>query len=373
MIGDAGIGTNHMDGSTRLCTATAAAALTESFGSDGNPGCFHDFDTTEAVFHVGHNPAHTQTVLWARVLDRRRGPRPPKLVVVDPRRTPTAAEADVHLAPRPGTNLALLNGLLHQIIDRGQIDRAFLDAPTVGFDQLAAVVRRWTPDAVQKVTGIPTAQLIAAADILGQAPSLVSTVLQGVHQSHQATASAIQVNNLHLIRGMIGKPGCTVFQMNGQPTAQNTRECGANGEMVAFLNHANPAHVKRLAAHWNVDAIKLPHRVPPTPVMQTFRDAELGSLRLLWILCTNPSVSLPESRRVDRILEDDRLFVVVNEAFMTETARRADLVLPTAMWGDRLGRGSPGAARGGAECRDRTGLPQGARPPSSKGARCARD
>ena len=134
VIGKAGLGTPHMDGNTRLCTATAAAALKETFGADGQPGSYTDLDTTEAIFHVGHNIASQQTVLWARILDRRRGPNPPKLVVVDPRATATAKEADVHLAPRVGTNVPLLNGLLNLIIEAGQIDRDYIEAHTVGFD-----------------------------------------------------------------------------------------------------------------------------------------------------------------------------------------------------------------------------------------------
>src|SRR4029453_6318647 len=136
-IGKAGLGTPHMDGNTRLCTATAAQALKETFGTDGQPAGYTDVDHADTIFCCGHNVAATQTVLWTRIQDRRRGPNPPRLVVVDPRPTPVAREADVHLAIRPGTNLALLNGLLREIIERGWIDRAFIDAPTVGFDQLA--------------------------------------------------------------------------------------------------------------------------------------------------------------------------------------------------------------------------------------------
>src|SRR5947208_4929524 len=126
LIGDVGIGTPHMDGNTRLCTATAAMALIESFGTDGNPGSYADFDTTEAIFLFGHNMAETQTVLWSRVLDRLAGPRRPKLLVVDPRRTATAKEADIHLAPRAGSNLPLMLGLLHLIIRAGRLDHDFI-------------------------------------------------------------------------------------------------------------------------------------------------------------------------------------------------------------------------------------------------------
>ena len=337
LMGDCGINTPHMDGNTRLCTATAANALIESFGTDGDPGSYTDFDVTDAIFHVGHNIAFSQTVLWSRILDRRRGPNPPKLVVVDPRATPTAKEADVHLAPRLGTNVALLNGLLNLIIEAGQVDERFIAEHTLGYEKLALTVAAWTPERVEQVTQVPAAKLQAAAEILGGSPTLVSTVLQGVYQSNQATAAAVQVNNLHLIRGAIGKPGSTVFQMNGQPTAQNTRECGANGEMVAMRNWNNEQHMADLARHWNVEPSMIPHSAPPTHAMQIFRYVETGSIRMLWVICTNPAVSLPELHRIRNILGQDHLFLVVQDAFMTETAKLADVVLPAAIWGEKTG------------------------------------
>ncbi len=337
VIAEIGLGTNHVDANTRLCTSTAAAALMESFGTDGAPGTFADFDTTDAVFMIGHNMAETQTVLWSRILDRRRGPNPPRLVVADPRGTPTAREADVHLAPRLGTNVALLNGLLHLIIESGQIDREFIAAHTVGFEALADVVAKWTPDRVAEVTHIPEERLRAAATILGTASRVVSTVLQGVYQSNQATAAAVQVNNLHLIRGMIGKPGATVFQMNGQPTSQNTRECGANGELIAFRNWQNPRHVADYARVLNVEPAAIPTWTPPTPAMQIFRYVETGSVRFLWIMGTNPGVSLPELPRIRKVLDRDGVFLVVSDGFPTETTRYADVVLPTALWGEKTG------------------------------------
>src|SRR6478672_1263041 len=136
VIGKAGLGTPHMDGNTRLCTATAAAALKETFGSDGQPGSYSDIDETDCIVMVGHNMASTDTVLWMRVMDRRRGPRPPKLIVIDPRATATAKDADIQLAPRVGTNVALLNGILHLLIENGCVDRAFIEAHTVGFEDL---------------------------------------------------------------------------------------------------------------------------------------------------------------------------------------------------------------------------------------------
>ena len=223
LLGKAGLGTPHMDGNTRLCTATAAAALKVSFGSDGQPGSYSDLDTTDCILHFGHNIASQQTVLWMRILDRLAGPNPPKIIVIDPRETYTAQKATVHLAPKPGTNIPVMNGLLNLIIEAGHINKAYIEAHTVGFEELKKIVSKWTPERVEEVSGVPAAKLREAAQILGTTKSLVSTVLQGVYQSMQATAAAVQVNNLHLIRGLIGSDGCGIYQMNGQPTAQNTQ------------------------------------------------------------------------------------------------------------------------------------------------------
>jgi ferredoxin-nitrate reductase len=332
-----GIGTPHLDGNTRLCTATSDFALKETFGSDGAPGSMADFDECDTIFAVGHNIAETHTVLWMRILDRLYGPGRPRLVVVDPRRTKVAAEADVHLPIRSGTNLALLNGIQHELIHNGWIDRGFVDEHTVGFDKLQQTVADYPPERVAEICGVPADDIRAAARIIGTGQRVVSTCLQGVYQSHQATAAACQINNITLLRGMIGRPGCTVFQMNGQPTAQNTRETGANGDLVGMRNWQNPDHVADLARIWNLDPLQIPSWAPPTHVMQIIRFAEQGSVRFLWITATNPAVSLPELHRIRSILQQDRLFVVVTDAFLTETARLADVVLPAAIWAEKTG------------------------------------
>jgi ferredoxin-nitrate reductase len=337
MIARAGLGTPHLDGNTRLCTATAEWALIESFGSDGDPGSYTDVDVCDALFMVGHNVAETQTVLWMRMLDRLHGPDRPRLVVVDPRLTPTAREADVHLAIKSGTNVALLNAVLHELVENDWVDHAFIAQHTVGFDALREIVAEYPPEVAAQVCGVAADDIREAARIVGTAERLVSTVLQGVYQSNQATAAAVQVNNVNLLRGMIGRPGCAVFQMNGQPTAENTRETGANGALPGYRNFANDRHVDDLARLWNVDPLTIPHWAPPTHAMQIFRFAEEGSIKFLWINATNPAVSLPELHRIRAILEQERLFVVVSDAFMTETAALADAVLPAALWGEKIG------------------------------------
>ncbi|QKW51641.1 molybdopterin oxidoreductase family protein [Streptomyces buecherae] len=337
VIAHAGIGTNHLDGNTRLCTATAAEALKQSFGCDGQPASYADIDHADVIALFGHNMAETQPVLWMRVLDRLAGTDPPRLVCVDPRPTQVARHATVHLAPRAGTNLALLNALLHEVIRTDRVDHAFVAAHTVGFAELAERVADRTPEWAADICDVPARSLREAAEIVGGAERLLSTVLQGVYQSHQATAAACQVNNLQLIRGMLGRPGCGVLQMNGQPTAQNTRECGANGDLPGFRNWQNPAHVADLARVWNVAPSRIPHDAPPTPAMEIFRKAEQGSIRMLWISGSNPAVSLPELRRVRAILGQPRLFTVVQDLYLTETARLADVVLPAATWAEKTG------------------------------------
>jgi anaerobic selenocysteine-containing dehydrogenase len=341
VIGKAGIGTPHMDGNTRLCTATAAAAMKESFGADGQPGSYTDIEFCDAVFLFGHNMAETQTVLWMRILDRLRGEDPPKIVCVDPRRTAVAQEAErsggVHLANRVGTNLALMNGLTRELFANGWVDHDWVHAHTLGVDDLRATVEPYTPEEVARICDVDADDVRRAARIFGQSDNVLSTVLQGFYQSHQATAASVAVNNLHLLRGLIGRPGSGVLQMNGQPTAQNNRECGADGDLPGFRNWGNSAHVQQLADLWNVDPLTIPHWAPPTNAMQIFSYAEQGSIELLWISATNPAVSMPESARIRRVLGGDQCFVIVQDLFLTETAQLADIVLPAAGWGEKTG------------------------------------
>ncbi|GAB3551146.1 nitrate reductase [Arthrobacter tumbae] len=337
IVAHGGLGTNHVDGNTRLCTATAAAALKESFACDGQPGSYTDIDHADVIALYGHNMAETQTVLWTRVLDRLAGPNPPQIICVDPRLTPVAKAATVHLAPRPGTNVALMNGLLHEIIANGWIDSDYIQAHAVGFSELEKRVKEYPPEVVEHICDVPADRIREAAGIIGRAERLLSTVLQGFYQSNQATAAAVQVNNINIIRGMLGKPGCGILQMNGQPTAQNTRECGGDGDLPAFRNWSNDAHVEDLAKVWNVDPMEIPHYSPPTHVMQMMRYVEDGSIRMLWVSGTNPAVSLPELQRVRSILTQDRLFLVVQDIFLSETAQLADVVLPAATWGEKTG------------------------------------
>jgi anaerobic selenocysteine-containing dehydrogenase len=337
VIGKAGIGTPHMDGNTRWCTVTAAAALQESFGTDGNPGSYTDIDHCDAVFLYGHNVAETQTVLWARMLDRLDGANPPRVVCVDPRRTKVAERATVHLPIRNGTNQALMNALVHEMITRDYLDKQYVAAHTIGLDELVELTRETTSEWAAEICGVPADDIRRAAEIFGTSERVVSTISMGFYQSHQATAASCQVNNMHLLRGMIGRPGAGILQMNGQPSAENNREAGCGPALPGFRNWDNPEHVRELAELWNVDPIVIPHWAPPTDANTIFRYAEEGSIGFMWIAGTNPAVSMPQLERIWRILSGDQCFVVVSDAYRTETTELADVVLPSALWAEKTG------------------------------------
>lgn len=240
-----------------------------------------------------------------------------------------------------------MNALTRELFEHDWVDQNWVDAHTIGVQDLRAVVDPYTPEKAQEICGVDAKDIRRAARIFGESQNVLSTVLQGFYQSHQATASAVAVNNLHLLRGLIGRPGSGVLQMNGQPTAQNNRECGADGDLPGFRNWDNPAHVQELADLWNVDPLVIPHWAPPTNAMQIFNYVEQGTIELLWISATNPVVSMPRSGRIRKFLGADQCFVIVQDLFLTETAELADVVLPAAGWGEKsdsalAGRPVPG-------------------------------
>ncbi|HEX9163616.1 MAG TPA: nitrate reductase [Thermoanaerobaculia bacterium] len=334
-IARGGLGVANIDANTRLCTATAAASLMESFGADGPPGAFEDFEKTECIVLVGHNAAEQSTVLWMRILAAKNGPMKPKVIVIDPRRTFTVdSGADLHLQLRPGTNVALLNGICNLLIENGWIDQRFIRRHTIYFDRFRDIVTKYPPARVEQLTGVPAAQLRTAAEWIGKSATTVSTCLQGVYQSNQATAAACTVNSMHLIMGKLGKPGCAPFQFAGQPSSMNTRETGADGAYPAYRDWENPSHMLDLSRRWNVPVELLGKK--PVSAPEIFELVERGFVKVLWTICTNPIVSM-----TDRTMQMKNLagvFLIVQDSFANaETAQFADVLLPTAMWGEKTG------------------------------------
>jgi ferredoxin-nitrate reductase len=198
-------------------------------------------------------------------------------------------------------------------------------------------VKGYNPAMVSEITGIPAEDVIRVAHILGKTKTLLSTALQGVYQSNQATAAACQINNINLILGHIGRPGSGILQMNGQPTAQNNREAGCDGEFPGFRNQENPNHMQDLADLWNIDYHVLPHWNEPTHIENMLKYIKAGTIEMFWISGTNPLVSLPNLPLVREALTKESLFVIVQDIFPTETTAIADVVLPGAAQGEKTG------------------------------------
>jgi ferredoxin-nitrate reductase len=334
-IARAGLGIATIDANTRLCTATTASSLMESFGADGPPGAFEDLEHADCIVLIGHNAAEQSTVLWMRMLAAKQGALHPRIIVIDPRRTLTVSTgADLHLQLKPGTNVALLNGLCHLLIENGTIDREFIAKHTVKFDEFRAIVSRYAPDRVETICGVPAAQLRTAAEWIGRSKATVTTCLQGVYQSNQATAAACAVNSMHLLMGKIGRPGCAPMQFAGQPSSMNTRETGADGTYPAYRNWEDQNHMLDLAKRWNVPVELLGKKPIGSP--EIFALCEKGYIKVLWNICTNPAVSM--MHRTTHLRTLNGVFLIVQDCFAdTATAQLADVVLPSAMWGEKTG------------------------------------
>jgi len=348
-LGKGAIGTGTMDSNTRLCMAAAVVGYLTTFGSDGPPGCYDDVENTDCFFVIGMNPAEMHPQLWRRIAKARRSNREAKLIVVDPRRTLTARSADLHLALKPGTNLALMNGLLQQIIANNWTDSAYINAHTRNYDAMAATVLNYTPEYVSDITGCPAKDIILAAKWIGESPETLSLFIQGVYQSMGATDTVRMICAMHLVMGKIGRPGSSPFSITGQATAMSNREAGASSALAGYRNYYNPDHISELEDFWNVNRGKIPPR-KPTPITSNkdYQDINshvemmrAGELSLFWIQCTNPAVTLPDLNKLYSYMDfnnPNRPYIVVQDIYEPmECTHFADMFLPAAMWGEKTG------------------------------------
>ena len=339
------LGTNHIDTNSRLCMSSAVAGYKATLGADAPPACYDDVAHAHTLFIAGSNTAWAHPVLFRRVEDARAARPELKLIVVDPRRTDTAAQADLHLALQPGTDVALFHGLLHILLWEGWVDHAYIAAHTTGFDALKALVRDFTPDHVASTCGLNKADLFTAARWFAGVdggttrwPTL-SLYCQGLNQSTSGTDKNTALINLHLATGQIGRPGAGPFSLTGQPNAMGGREVGGLANLLsAHRDLSNPTHRAEVEALWGLDRVgrQVPHQ-PGRTAVDLFQAAADGEVKALWIACTNPAQSLPDQNTVRRALERAE-FVVVQEAFATTaTTAYADLLLPATTWGEKDG------------------------------------
>ena len=329
------LGTNNIDTNSRLCMSSAVSGYKATLGADAPPGCYDDLAEADLVFITGSNLAWAHPILCRRLEDAKAARPAQKWIVVDPRRTETAAMADLHLQILPGSDVALANGLLHLMLWEGLVDPAFIRAHTSGFEALRDRVRECTPRETARVTGLREDDIVTAARWWGGSAAVLSLYCQGLNQSAQGTANNASLINLHLATGQIGRPGAGPFSLTGQPNAMGGREVGGLANLLsAHRDMANPAHRAEVAALWGIDDVP---GVPGRTAVEMFEAAADGQIKLLWIACTNPAQSLPDQATVRRALERAE-FVVLQEAFATTaTAAFADLLLPASTWGEKSG------------------------------------
>ncbi|MET0294896.1 MAG: molybdopterin-dependent oxidoreductase [Phenylobacterium sp.] len=328
------IGSGNIDTNSRLCMASAVAAHKQAFGADLVPGCYEDLELADLVVFSGHNAAWTHPVLFRRLEQARaRGQR---WIVIDPRRTATADGADLFLPIAPQTDVRLWNGLLAFLEMRGAVDRAFIRDHVAGYhDAIAALARDdQSVAAIARDCGLPTK---AVGDFYGAFAAIERTVTlfsMGSNQSAQGVAKGLAVINAHLATGRIGKPGAAPFSITGQPNAMGGRETGGMATTLAGHMDFSPAERDRVARFW--EAPNIAHR-PGLKAVDMFEAVRDGRVKALWVMATNPAVSLPDASRVRQALAACP-FVVISEVMaQTDTTAFAHVRLPALAWGERDG------------------------------------
>jgi assimilatory nitrate reductase catalytic subunit len=327
------IGSGNIDTNSRLCMASAVAAHKQAFGADLVPGCYEDLDLADLVVFSGHNAAWTHPVLFRRMEAAKA--RGQKHVVIDPRRTDTAEGADLHLAIAPQSDVRLWNGLLADLIRRDAIDRDYIAAHVNGFAEIEAALAELdqSPAAVAADCGVALDDLLSFYKLFADNPKTVSLFSMGANQSAQGTAKGLSILNVHLATGRIGKPGACPFSITGQPNAMGGRETGGMANTLAGHMDFAPADRDRVARFWGAPDTA---RAPGLKAVDMFEAVHSGKIKAIWVMATNPAVSLPDAGRVREALERCP-FVVVSDCVDTDTTAFADVKLPALAWGEKDG------------------------------------
>jgi ferredoxin-nitrate reductase len=332
------LGTNNFDANSRLCMSSAVAAYIQSFGSDGPPPCYDDLEQTDCAFLIGTNTAECHPIVFNRFRKYHRKKRGKvKLIVVDPRRTETAKDADLHLSIRPGTDITLMNGIAHILLRQGWIDPLFIDEATQGYKDYVSVIQHYPPERVADVCGIAVDDLEEAARCWGLSKRVLSLWSMGINQSAEGTAKARTLINLHLMTGQIGRPGTGPFSLTGQPNAMGGREAGGLAHILpGYRLVKNPEHRREVEQAWG-----LPEgRISPTPGLAAWDmmvGLEHGAVGVLWVVATNPAVSMPDIERTKAALRRSPFTILQDAYYPTETADFAHVLLPAAQWGEKTG------------------------------------
>lgn len=331
------IGSANIDTNSRLCMATPVAAHIRAFGADAVPGCYEDVELADLVVLVGSNAAWTHPVLYQRLAAAKRGRPELRVVVVDPRRTATCELADLHLPLRPGSDAFLFTGLFNHLRRQDALDWAFIEARTEGFAatlEAARGVCASIPETA-RCCGLPERDVAEFFRLFAARARTVTLFSQGINQSASGVDKVHAILNVHLATGRIGRPGAGPFSLTGQPNAMGGREVGGLAtRLAAHMGFDDPQAAARVARFWG--AARMATR-PGLKAVELFRAVGEGRVKALWIMGTNPVVSLPDADAVRAALRRCELVVVSDCMADTDTARLAHVRLPAATWGERDG------------------------------------
>ena len=329
------IGTNNYDGNTTLCMASAVSGYKRSFGSDGPPGCYDDFEHTHCLLAFGSNLPEQHPIIYWRLkeaLEKRRFP----LIVIDPRVTMLAQFADIHLPITPGTDTVLINAMLYVIFAEGLQDDAYIAAHTNGIDALRALVADYDPKTAQHICGIDEDRIRTVARLYAKAPAAMSIWTMGINQSTHGSDGVVNINNLNLVTGNIGKPGGTSLSITGQCNAMGTREWSSCSGLPGYRLLEKDKDRKRVADFWGIDADFFP---PARGLSQTdiFPAIETGEIKGLWLVATNPMTSMANQPRIRKAMEKLEFLVVQDVYADVETTQYAHVYFPAAVWAEKEG------------------------------------
>ena len=331
------LGTNNFDANSRLCMSSAVAGYIQSFGSDGPPCCYEDLELTDCAFLIGTNTADCHPIVFNRLRKHHKKNRHVKMIVVDPRRTQTAEAADLHLAIKPGTDIDLLNGIAHLLLKWNAFNSLFIDECTQGFPEFAEVIRQYPPELVARHCGIRLDELEKAARYWADSKRVLSLWSMGINQSSEGTAKVRTLINLHLMTSQIGKPGAGPFSLTGQPNAMGGREAGGLSHILpGYRVVKNPDHRADVEQAWDLPSGSIAAK-PGLAAWDMIRGLEQGTVSMLWVVATNPAVSMPDLARTKTALRQSPLTVYQDAYYPTETAEFAHIVLPAAQWGEKTG------------------------------------
>jgi assimilatory nitrate reductase catalytic subunit len=331
------IGSANIDTNSRLCMSSAVAGHKRAFGGDLVPGCYEDLELADLIVLVGSNTAWCHPVIFQRILHARQQRPELKLVVIDPRRTSTCESADLHLPIRSGTDVWLFNGLLAYLSRHGVTDVGFVNAHTAGLEAALEAVGGSALDeaTIAQVCGIDPRQLSEFYRLFAATPRVVTAFSQGVNQSSAGTDKVNSIINCHLLTGRLGRPGMGPFSLTGQPNAMGGREVGGMANMLAaHMEIDNGAHRRLVQEFWNSPRIAAR---PGLKAVDLFEAIHAGRVKAVWIMATNPVVSLPDADRVREALERCELVVVSDCIAETDTTAMAHVLLPAAAWGEKGG------------------------------------